>query len=95
VKIPAKIQDGALYNNKYSKTDFRGEGFEEGERYDVRIETKGIDKKTGSDVGVRILKKHGLTVKDGMLEAPIESLNKFTTITFTRSKASDAKSTTP
>ena len=95
VRIPAKIQDGAMYNNKYSKTDFRGEGFEEGERFDVRIETKGIDKKTGADVGVRILKKHGLTVKDGMLEAPIESLNKFTTITFTRSKAADAKSTTP
>ena len=91
VKIPAKIQTGAVYNNKHSKIDFRGEGFKEGERYDVRIETKNIDQTTGADVDVRILKKHGLIVKDGQLEAPIESLNKFTTVTFTRSEAAAAK----
>jgi hypothetical protein len=95
VKIPAKIQNGAVYNNKYSKTDFRGEGFEDGERYDVRIETKDIDQTTGADVDVRILNKPGLTVKDGTLEAPIESLNKFTTITFTRSNATAVKPATP
>lgn len=86
VKIPSKIQNGALYNNKFSKVDFRGEGFEDGESYDVRIETKDIDKSTGADLNLRILKKTGLTVKNGVLEAPIESLNKFTTIEFTRSK---------
>jgi hypothetical protein len=91
VKIPAKIQTGAVYNNKHSEIDFRGEGFKEGERYDVRIETKNIDQTTGADVDVRILKKHGLIVKDGQLEAPIESLNKFTTVTFTRSEATATK----
>lgn len=95
VKIPAKIQNGAVYNNKYSKTDFRGEGFEDGERYDVRIETKNIDQTTGADVDVRILNKPGLTVKDGTLEAPIESLNKFTTVTFTHSNATAVKPATP
>ena len=53
VAIPATIQDGRHYNNKFSAKDFRGEGFKDGDIYRARIITKNISPKDGSDVDAR------------------------------------------
>jgi hypothetical protein len=83
VKIPARIQDGALYNNDGSKIDFRGEGFPDGAKFTARIVTKDINREDGSDVGVSVQQAAPAVVEDGMLKVTMGLMNKFTMIDFT------------
>ena len=83
VSIPARIQDGASYNNDGSKVDFRGEGFPDGAKFTARIVTKDISRVDGSDVDVVIQQTQPAVVEDGMLNIHVGQMNKFTTIDFT------------
>lgn len=83
VSIPARIQDGAQYNNDGSKLDFRGEGFPDGAKFTAKIMTKNISREDGSDVDLVVQKVGPTLVEDGMLKVTIGRMNKFTTIDFT------------
>ena len=83
VGIPARIQDGAQYNNDGSSIDFRGEGFPDGAKFTARIVTKDISREDGSDVDVVVQQTAPALVADGMLNIIIGRTNKFTTIDFT------------
>jgi hypothetical protein len=82
VSIPATIQSGRVYNNEYSKKDFRGEGFADGETYYARVVTKDISKQDGSDIGVSIVQSAPQTVMNGTLTVTLDTMQKFTSIEF-------------
>lgn len=82
VSIPSTIQSGLYFNNAGSQKNFRGEGLRNGSRYIVRVESKDICRKTGRDIEI-FQKEYGpFVVEHGTLEAPVENMNKFTTIEF-------------
>jgi len=83
VGIPARIQNGALYNNDGSAIDFRGEGFPDGATFSARLITKDISRVDGSDVDVFEQQLPPATVEDGMLNIAFGRMNKFTMIDFT------------
>lgn len=87
VAIPATIQNGWHYNNKFSQQDYRGEGFKDGDSYQARIITKNISPQDGSDLNARYEESKIFTVKDGMLNIPVMQMNKFTAIEFIRVEA--------
>ena len=87
VAIPATIQDGWHYNNKFSQQDYRGEGFKDGDSYQARIITKNISPQDGNDLDARYEESKIFTVKDGMLKIPVMQMNKFTAIEFIRVEA--------
>ena len=84
VAIPSTIQNGVHYNNDHSNTDFRGEGFREGTKYNGKIVTKDISRKDGSDQNSKTLIVASAIVSNGMLKAKVSGARKFTVIEFTR-----------
>ncbi|MDA7992573.1 MAG: hypothetical protein MPJ25_05990, partial [Pirellulales bacterium] len=62
--------------------DFRGEGFHPGEAYKVRIVTKNISNKDGSDVHLRASSSEQKIVEDGVLLATVPGVRQFTIIDF-------------
>ena len=86
IVIPSTIQNGKHYNNKFSKVDFRGEGFKNGEKYKARIITKDINRKNGSDQNPRNLDIAETVVADGVVRAKVSGVRKFTTVEFYQSK---------
>ncbi|MBT5717089.1 MAG: hypothetical protein HOI70_09260 [Opitutae bacterium] len=84
VAIPSTIQNGVHYNNDHSNTDFRGEGFREGTKYNGKIVTKDISRKDGSDQNSKTLIVASAIVSNGVLKAKVSGARKFTVIEFTR-----------
>jgi hypothetical protein len=82
ISIPARIQRGWHYNNEYSTTDFRGEGFADGDKYQAHVVTKNISRENGSDQKVSVQKSKVLTVANGTLQATVGNIRKFTSIEF-------------
>lgn len=82
--IPATIQNGRYYNNDDSSIDFRGEGFADGSKYIVRIESKNISPKDGSDLTPILVERPVAIVADGMLNATIPQMHRFTKVEFIR-----------
>ena len=80
--MPSTIQTGKLYNNKFSRHDFRGEGFPDGTRYRARITTKDIDRTTGADLHKVEMKSEIETVQNGQLKTAVTNMGKFTKIEF-------------
>jgi hypothetical protein len=80
--IPATIQDGKYYNNEFSKVDFRGEGFKNGQKYRTRIVTKDINRTSGADEKVSVQEGKELVVTNGTLTAKVGNVRKFTKIEF-------------
>ncbi|MBT4666663.1 MAG: hypothetical protein HOB63_09120, partial [Opitutae bacterium] len=73
---------GKYYNNEFSKTDFRGEGFKDGSKYWVRVVTKDINRLTGADEKVSIQESKESIVANGKLTFRVGAVRKFTTIEF-------------
>jgi len=84
VKIPSTIQTGEYYNNDFSKIDFRGEGFADGDIVVAHIETKDISRDDGSDVDPIVYTTAPTEVKEGNLMVNIKKLKRFTTIRFVK-----------
>ena len=82
VSIPSVIKDGQYYNNEFSKTDFRGEGFKNGAKYKARVVTKDINRTTGADEKVSIQESKESIVANGKLTFRVGAVRKFTTIEF-------------
>ena len=82
VSIPSTIQTGLHSNTGKGLRDFRGEGFHPGEAYQVRIITKNISNKDGSDVHLRASSSKQKIVEDGVLLATVPSVRQFTIIDF-------------
>ena len=82
VSIPSTIQDGKYYNNEFSKTDFRGEGFKDGSKYQVRVVTKDINRSTGADENVSVQGSKESVVANGKLTFRVGAARKFTTLEF-------------
>jgi hypothetical protein len=82
ISIPARIQRGRHYNNEFSSTDFRGEGFADGDKYQALVVTKNISRENGSDQKVSVQKSKILTVTNGTLRATVGNICKFTSIEF-------------
>ncbi|MBT7743598.1 MAG: hypothetical protein HN727_17490, partial [Opitutae bacterium] len=82
VSIPSTIQNGNYYNNEFSKTDFRGEGFKDGAKYRVKVVTKDINRTTGADEKVSVQRSKESVVANGKLSFRIGAVRKFTTIEF-------------
>ena len=82
VTIPSTIQSGKYYNNDNSFIDFRGEGFDEGQKYQTKIITKQISRDNGSDQNVKEIVLDRQTVENGQLKARVAGMNQFTTIEF-------------
>jgi hypothetical protein len=86
VSIPSTIQNGKYYNNESSSKDFRGEGFQNRQKYKVRVTTKDISREDGSDVEVKVSTYSKQIVQEGTLKTRINSMNKFTTIEFSKDR---------
>ena len=82
VSIPSKIQTGRHYNNEFSRIDFRGEGFSDGDTYFARIVTKDISIEDGSDVNPNYLETADATVNDETLAVTVPKMHRFTAIEF-------------
>ena len=82
ISIPSTIQNGKYYNNEFSKIDFRGEGFKNGAKYNVRSITKDINKTSGRDENISYRKKNDLIVKNGELTYRVDAIRKFTKVEF-------------
>ena len=82
VSIPSTIQDGKYYNNEFSKTDFRGEGFKDGSKYQVRVVTKDINRSTGADENISVQGSKESVVANGKLTFRVGAARKFTTLEF-------------
>jgi hypothetical protein len=82
VSIPSTIQNGKYYNNEFSKTDFRGEGFKDGSKYWVRVVTKDINRLTGADEKVSIQESKESIVANGKFTFKVRAVRKFTIIEF-------------
>ena len=94
VAIPSKIKTGYYYNNEFSRTDFRGEGFSDGDSYFARIITKDISIENGSDVNPVYLETGDAVVTDETLTATIPRMNKFTAIEFVKRPAKNEEDKT-
>lgn len=92
IKIPAQIQSGKYYNNESSVEQFKGEGFPDGSRYYARVITKNIDRKNGADLDVRYIETNRGVVQNGVLEAAIPKMKKFTAIEFVMLQKESAES---
>jgi len=86
LELPATIQNGKYYNNEFSKIDFRGEGFADGDRYRAIYVTKDISMIDGSDLNRKVRKSPILTVADGVMKIAIGNMDKFTAIEFIKIK---------
>jgi len=86
VAIPATIQNGKSYNNEGSAIDFRGEGFRNGTKYKVMVESKDLNPSTGADENIERSKSRSLVVSNGTLKYRIPKLRKFTKIEFVRTR---------
>lgn len=84
VSFPSKIQKGYHYNNEFSNTFFRGEGFANGDTYYARVITKDISIENGSDVNPVYFETADANVENGTLTARVPKLNRFTVIEFVR-----------
>lgn len=84
LKIPAQIRTGFHYNNEFSKIDFRGEGFQDGDRYQARVITKDISPTNGADIKPRQFMTAPATVTNETLIATIPRIDRFTTVEFVR-----------
>jgi hypothetical protein len=84
VSIPARIQRGRHYNNEFSTTNFRGEGFADGDKYQALVVTKNISRQNGSDQKVSVQKSKVMTVANGTLQATVGNIRKFTSIEFVK-----------
>jgi hypothetical protein len=82
VSIPSTIQDGYHYNNDFSRKDFRGEGFADGESYRARITTRDISMKDGQDIHPVTFETPAVTVSNQTLTITIPEMNRFTTVEF-------------
>ena len=82
VTIPSTIQKGKYYNNEFSTKDFRGEGFEDGQKYQARIVTKDISRDNGQDLNRREELTKPATVSNGQVMVKVGNLRKFTRIEF-------------
>ncbi|MCA9269552.1 MAG: hypothetical protein KDA41_13820, partial [Planctomycetales bacterium] len=89
VTIPARIRAGRHYNNEFSRCDFRGEGFADGQTYYARIITKDISPDDGADVNPRYEQSSDAIVAGGALHATIHRMNKFTAVEFVRRGAGE------
>ena len=87
VKIPARIQDGMVFNNAHSRFDFRGEGFSDGESYVAIVETKRIDGETGADKEAKVSTSKPMKVANGTLSVRVGQMLPFTKVTFRQAKA--------
>ena len=88
VSIPATIQTGKVYNNEFSRHDYRGEGFSKGDTYYAVVETHDLSRSTGQPVGRRVrIETEDLTVKGGTLSVEVPTMNRFTTIRFVKKAA--------
>ncbi|MDH3585083.1 MAG: hypothetical protein OER86_12795, partial [Phycisphaerae bacterium] len=90
ISIPSTITTGHHYNNEFSRYDFRGEGFSEGDTYYARITTKDISINDGSDVNPITLESGDATVTNGILTVRVPKMNRFTAIEFVRRPAGQA-----
>ena len=84
VSIPSKIRTGAHYNHDFSRFDFRGEGFSDGDVCYARIITKDININDGSDVNPVYLESDDLIVRNDTLTVAVPHLNRFTAIEFVK-----------
>ena len=91
VSIPSKIKTGKHYNHDFSRVDFRGEGFSDGDVYYARIITKDISINDGSDVNAAYLESNAQIVSDGMLTVTLPNMNRFTAIEFVKRDNQPAK----
>ena len=82
VTIPSTIQNGKYYNNEFSTTDFRGEGFKDGQKYQARIVTKDINRDNGEDLNLREELTKPAIVANGQLTVNVGNIRKFTMIEF-------------
>ena len=82
VSIPSTIQMGLHSNTGEGLYDFRGEGFHPGQSYQVKIVTKNISNKDGSDVHQRVSSSEQKIVEDGVLTATVSGVRQFTLIDF-------------
>ena len=82
VTLPSTIQNGKYYNNEFSTTDFRGEGFKDGQKYQARIVTKNINRDNGEDLNRREELTKPATVANGQLTVNVGNVRKFTKIEF-------------
>ena len=82
VSIPSTIQQGKRFNTDSSKRDFRGEGFADGQKYFVQIETKNIHLKDGSDQRFKSIELGPFKVQKGTLVVEIPQMDKFTRLDF-------------
>ena len=82
VSIPSKIQTGKHYNNEFSRVDFRGEGFSDGDTYFARIVTKDISTEDGSDANPVYIETDDATVSGETLTVTVPNMNRFTAIEF-------------
>ena len=86
VTIPSTIRNGKYYNNEFSTKDFRGEGFEDGQKYQACIVTKDISRDNGQDLNRREEVTKPATVNNGQLTVNVGNLRKFTRIEFSLAK---------
>ena len=82
VSIPSTIQTGHHSNTGKGLHDFRGEGFHPGQAYQVKIVTKNISNKDGSDVHRRAINLEQKVVEGGVLTATVVGARQFTLIDF-------------
>ena len=86
VSIPSTIQSGKYYNNDSSFVDFRGEGIRKGKKYTATVRTHDISKEDGSFLNLKENTYRNSIVRNGILKARINGMNKFTTIEFSESR---------
>ncbi len=86
VEIPSTIQHGKYYNNEHSLIDYRGEGFSNGKKYIAKVTTHEISRIDGSHQNVKESSFSKQVVRNGLLKAKINGMNKFTKIEFSLSR---------
>lgn len=82
ISIPAKIKTGNHYNNDFTPTDFRGEGFSNGDVYYARVITKNISIEDGSDVNPIFFETSDAKVDAETLTVTVPKMRRFTAIEF-------------
>lgn len=86
IAIPSTVQDGKSYNNKDSAKDFRGEGFRNGSKYKVLVESKDINQTTGADENIDRSNSRTQIVSNGTLKFRIPTLRQFTKVEFVKAR---------
>jgi|GEM_PF-700473 len=90
VRIPSTIQTGRHSNHGGASSDFRGEGFANGDSYIVHTITKDISDQDGSDLKPFHHETPAATVADETLTVTVPNLKRFTTIRFIKRPAPSA-----